>query len=72
MCDETDAALTKRQRAARDPVTGKYMTVPGNVSYKKWCAKYVKGNAQAEAKEKAAQNKSPTTDSLSVIKRFWA
>lgn len=57
MPDMTDAELRKIKRAARDPVTGKSVTVPGDMTYQEWYAKYVTGNSQAEANEKAVQNK---------------
>lgn len=41
---EVDAeVLAKINRAARDPVTGKSITVPGNMSYAEWYKKYVQG-----------------------------
>jgi len=51
------AVLTKIQRAARDPVTGKSITVPGNMSYAEWYKKYVQENRSAEANEKKIKNK---------------
>lgn len=56
MPDMTDAELSKIKRAARDPVTGKSVTVPGDMTYQEWYAKYVTGNAQAEANKQATQN----------------
>lgn len=41
----------------RDPVTGKSITVPGNMSYAEWYKKYVQGNPDAEANEKKIKNK---------------
>ena len=52
-----EAVLAKTNRAARDPVTGKGNTVPGNMTYSEWYEKYVKGNAEAEANYKIAQNR---------------
>lgn len=57
MPDMDADVLAKIQRAARDPVTGKSNTVPGDMSYSEWYDKYVKGNAEAEANEKKIQNK---------------
>lgn len=55
---EVDAeVLAKINRAARDPVTGKSITVPGNMSYAEWYKKYVQGNPDAEANEKKIKNK---------------
>ncbi|HFU3983282.1 TPA: minor capsid protein [Streptococcus suis] len=36
--------LAKATRSARDPVTGKTIQVPGNMTYKDWYAKYVEKN----------------------------
>ena len=41
MPDVDEKVLAKINRAARDPVTGKSNTVPGNMSYSEWHAKYV-------------------------------
>lgn len=53
-----EAVLAKTYRAARDPVTGKSITVPANMSYREWYQKYVVGNAAAEANEKKKKNAS--------------
>lgn len=58
MPDVDSETLSKIKRAARDPVTGKTTTVPGNMSYREWYGKYVEGNAEAEANEKKIRNKS--------------
>lgn len=57
MPDMSGEQLRRVNRAARDPVTGKSITVPGDMTYQQWYAKYVAGNPQAEANEKAVQNK---------------
>jgi len=57
MPDMTDEQLRKVPRAARDPVTGKGITVPGDMKYPEWYEKYVKGRPEAEAKEQAYRNK---------------
>lgn len=57
MPDMTDGELRRIQRFARDPVTDKGITVPGDMSYQEWYAKYVEGNPQARANETAAQNR---------------
>ena len=44
------------QRAARDPITGKTVYVDDNMTYPQWHEKYVKGNPQAELKEKKLKN----------------
>lgn len=51
-----DETLSKMQRRARDPVTGKTYLVPANMNYGDWYDEYVKGNAKAENAEKATQN----------------
>lgn len=50
--------MAKLKRRARDPKTGKNIIIPATMTYKEWYAKYVKGNPEAEAKEKAELNKS--------------
>lgn len=57
MPDMTDEQLRKVSRAARDPATGKGITVPGDMKYRDWYKKYVKGRPEAEAKEQAYRNK---------------
>lgn len=47
MPDVDEDVLAKIDRAARDPVTGKSNTVPGNMSYSEWHEKYVEGDAAA-------------------------
>lgn len=58
MPDIDEDVLARIRRAARDPVTGKSITVPGNMTYRDWYAKYVQGNRDAEANEQKIQNKS--------------
>ena len=50
--------LEGKQRAARDPITGKTIYVPGDMTYDEWYAKYVKGKSEAELSEKKTKNKS--------------
>ena len=57
MPDMTDEQLRKVSRAARDPATGKGITVPADMKYPEWYEKYVKGRPEAEAKEQAYRNK---------------
>lgn len=52
MPDMTDSELRKIKRAARDPVTGKGITVPGDMNYQQWYAKYVTGREAIENAEK--------------------
>ena len=40
------------QRRARNPVTGRTETIPASMTYEQWYDKNVKGNKEAEAKEK--------------------
>ncbi|MDG3109151.1 minor capsid protein [Streptococcus suis] len=40
--------LAKATRSARDPVTGKTIQVPGDMTYKDWYAKYVKPKYKAD------------------------
>jgi hypothetical protein len=51
MPDTSDATLRKIKRFARDPATGKGITVPGNMSYQEWYGKYVAGDAPPEQKK---------------------
>ena len=48
--------LRNMKRRAYNPKTGRTETVPANMTYDQWYKKYVKGNAQAEAKEKSVRN----------------
>lgn len=57
MPDVSGERLRRVNRAARDPVTGKSITVPGDMTYREWYAKYVAGNPQTLAKEQAVQNR---------------
>lgn len=51
-CDISGEELSQMQRRARNPVTGKSEIVPASMTYEQWHDKYVKGNKDAEAKEK--------------------
>lgn len=53
-----DETLSKMTRAAYNPKTGRTERVPANMTYKEWYEKYVKGNPDAEAQEKAVKNAS--------------
>ena len=53
--DEID--MTNMTRRARDPVTGKTNTVPADMTYGQWYDKNVKGNSEAEAKEKETRKR---------------
>ncbi len=44
MCDMSRGQLCRVNRAARDPVTGKSVTIPGYMTYKEWYEKYVSGD----------------------------
>ena len=52
ICDISDQELSQMQRRARNPVTGRTETVPASMTYVQWYDKNVKGNKEAEAKEK--------------------
>ena len=59
-CRSTTIAWHGREsstRAARNPVTGKSESVDGKLNYQEWYDKYVKGNPEAEAREKMWQNR---------------
>lgn len=45
-------------RRARDPATGKSITIPATMTYKEWYEKYVKGRPEAELTEKQLKNRS--------------
>lgn len=61
-CRSVDSAYiegkdySKLKRRARNPVTGETYLVPSNMTYTEWYNKYVKGNPQAEANERAIKN----------------
>ena len=56
--DIDDEALSRMTRAAYNPETGRTEKVPANMTYDEWHQKYVKGNPEAEAQEKAVKNAS--------------
>ena len=55
--DMSEQVIAKIKRAARDPVTGKSITVPGDMSYAEWHKKFVQGVPEAEAAEKGWKNR---------------
>ena len=50
--------LARMKRWARDPVTGKTMYVPADMTYEEWHKSYVEGNPEAELQERMAKNRS--------------
>lgn len=50
--------LARMKRWARDPVTGKTIYVPADMTYEEWYKKYVEGNPEAELQEQMAKNRS--------------
>ena len=48
--------LRNMKRSAYNPKTGRTEMVPADMTYDEWYQKYVKGNPEAEAQEKAAKN----------------
>ena len=48
--------LKKMERRAYDPKTGRTMMVPANMTYQQWYQKYVDGNPEELAEEKAIKN----------------
>lgn len=48
--------LKKMERRAYDPKTGRTMMVPANMTYQQWYQKYVDGNPETLAEEKAIKN----------------
>jgi SPP1 gp7 family putative phage head morphogenesis protein len=62
LCRSTEApvfgadTLKGLTRPAKDPVTGEIMTVPANMTYRQWYAKYVQGKPDAELAEKMVRN----------------
>lgn len=55
--DMSPKELAKMERAARDPVTGKTMKVPADMTYEQWYQKYVSGRPEAELNEKKVRNR---------------
>ena len=53
----SDEILRNLRRRARDPVTGKTHTVPGDMTYKQWYAKYAKGAEEGQPVEKKNKGK---------------
>lgn len=56
ICDITEEELAGMERRARDPVTGKNIKVPANMSYNEWYKKHVSNNPAAQIEEKKIQN----------------
>lgn len=52
----SDEELKKMERRAYNPKTGKAEFVPGSMTYGEWYKKYVEGNLEALAEEKAIKN----------------
>lgn len=52
----SDEELKKMERRAYNPKTGKTEFVPGSMTYGEWYKKYVEGNPEALAEEKAIKN----------------
>lgn len=65
----SEELLIKMTRRARDPVTGKVLTVPANMSYQEWYDKYVKGKPEAELAEKQIKNRAADRKQLERYKR---
>lgn len=53
-----DETLKSMKRRARDPVTGKNITVPANMTYAEWHKKFVEGNEDAIINRKMIKNDS--------------
>lgn len=51
MPDMSAEQLRKVKRAARDPKTGKSITVPGDMTYREWYRKYVEGSEKRLVKD---------------------
>jgi hypothetical protein len=63
MPDTPDATLRKIKRFARDPATGKGITVPGNMSYQEWYGKYVENVEKSGILKSASVSYIPVTQS---------
>ena len=64
--DMSEQVIAKIKRAARDPATGKSITVPGNMSYAEWHKKFVQVVPEAEAAEKGWKNRAADRKQLSA------
>ena len=51
MPDMSEQVIAKIKRAARDPATGKSITVPGNTTYAEWRRTFVESNPDVLARE---------------------
>jgi SPP1 gp7 family putative phage head morphogenesis protein len=58
MPDMSAEQLRKVPRAARDPETGKSVTVPGDITYQEWHEKFVDNNPEMQAAERMENNRS--------------
>lgn len=56
ICDITEEELAGMERRARDPITGKNIKVPANMTYNEWYKKHVANNPAAQVEEKKIQN----------------
>ncbi|MCD8340641.1 MAG: minor capsid protein [Clostridiales bacterium] len=70
MCDMSRAQLNRVNRAARDPVTGKSVTIPGYMTYREWYAKYVEGQNEVEKSGKdGIINQAPKRDGVQSVRQ---
>lgn len=58
ICIIDEEILGQMKRSACNPKTGRIETVPANMVYDEWYKRYVEGNPEAEAEEKAIRNRS--------------
>ncbi|MCD8381534.1 MAG: hypothetical protein LUC30_01245 [Clostridiales bacterium] len=70
MPDMSEGQLNRVNRAARDPVTGKSVTVPGDMTYREWYEKYVKGkNGVANSGESGIINQTSKRDGVQDVRQ---
>ena len=66
-----DYALHRMERSARDPITGRTIRVPADMTYEQWYRKYVEGNPDAKAAEKKIANKSADGEQYAKYKNIY-
>ena len=70
ICDITEEELAGMERRARDPVTGKNIKVPANMTYNEWYKNNVIGKPEAAAEEKKIKNRSADREQYKKYRKF--
>lgn len=71
ICDIGAGELSKMQRRARDPVTGRTNKVPADMTYKQWYEENVAGRPEAEQKEAMMKNRAADKGQFEKYKAIY-